>query len=360
MTSLETQIEKAKSIVKTNSYDMSIGELVSIYKDGELIIDPEYQRYFRWEEEQKTRFIESIMLGIPIPSIFVFQQKSSRWELVDGLQRVSTILEFMGVLRDADGNKKPALELEGTKMLPAFDGITYDADEPERAFTEAQKIDFRRARVRLEILMKESDPKAKYELFMRLNTGGSALSEQEVRNCVINQLNKDLQRRIHEVTQSEDFTSLIDLTENQKLKQLDSEIILRFLAYRNVPYTRGLDVHEYLDNAAITLAADADFDYVGELEMFGQILQLLRGAVGPGVFKRYADGRFSGKFMFSAFEVVATGLSKNLAHYQADSASLEQKVKDLWVEPTFVNNSGAGTRGSRRLHALLGVADSYF
>lgn len=360
MTNLERQIEKAKSIVKTNSYDMSIGELVSIYKDGELIIDPEYQRYFRWEQEQKTRFIESIMLGIPIPSIFVFQQKSSRWELVDGLQRVSTILEFMGVLRDADGNKKPPLVLEGTKMLPALENMSYEAEDPALAFTEAQKIDFRRARVRLEILMKESDPKAKYELFMRLNTGGSVLSEQEVRNCVINQLNKDLQKKIHEVSHSEDFTSLIELTDSQRLKQLDCEIILRFLAYRNVPYTKGLDVHEYLDNAAIAIASDPTIDYVEELDLFKKVLQLLRAAVGPGVFKRYADGKFAGKFMFSAFEVVAVGVSKNLAAYQADHGLLKQKVKDLWSETTFVSNSGAGTRGSRRLHALLGLAENYF
>lgn len=90
---LEKQISTARQSVYADGYPMSIGELTNLYKEGEMIIRPEFQRFFRWSQVQKSNLVESILLGIPIPSIFVAQTESGKWELVDGLQRVSTILE---------------------------------------------------------------------------------------------------------------------------------------------------------------------------------------------------------------------------------------------------------------------------
>src|SRR6201985_4017399 len=105
---LQNEIEEAKRLVKTDAYQMSIGELVNMYRDGDLVINPDFQRLFRWEIGQKSKLIESLLLGIPIPSIFVFEQEDSKWELIDGLQRISTLLEFMGLLRDPEtGDIKP-------------------------------------------------------------------------------------------------------------------------------------------------------------------------------------------------------------------------------------------------------------
>ena len=75
MSNLEREISSARKEIVADGYDMSIGEVMNLYRDKELIIDPEFQRYFRWETPQKTRFIESLLLGIPIPPIFVFQTK---------------------------------------------------------------------------------------------------------------------------------------------------------------------------------------------------------------------------------------------------------------------------------------------
>jgi len=107
---LDKEIDKAQRMVKTDAYQMSIGEIVSMYKDDELIINPDFQRLFRWETGQNAKLIESILLGIPIPSIFVFETDEAKWELIDGLQRISTILEFMGLLRDPNtGIEMPPL-----------------------------------------------------------------------------------------------------------------------------------------------------------------------------------------------------------------------------------------------------------
>lgn len=86
---------------------MSIGELINMYKDNELQVQPDFQRFFRWNDNQKTRLIESILLGIPIPPIFVAQGEGGIWDVIDGLQRLSTILEFVGVLKNEDGILEP-------------------------------------------------------------------------------------------------------------------------------------------------------------------------------------------------------------------------------------------------------------
>src|ERR1700690_4336180 len=99
------EIETKAQTIHTDAYPMSIGELISVYKDEELDIHPEFQRFFRWTELQKSKFIESILLGIPIPSIFVSQREDGVWDVVDGVQRLSTIFEFTGVLRNEDGKR---------------------------------------------------------------------------------------------------------------------------------------------------------------------------------------------------------------------------------------------------------------
>nr|WP_230944622.1 DUF262 domain-containing protein [Burkholderia stagnalis] len=75
---------------------MSIGEILNLYKDKELDIHPEFQRVFRWGIQQKSRLIESLLLGIPLPSLYVSTNDLGVWEVIDGVQRLSTIFEFMG------------------------------------------------------------------------------------------------------------------------------------------------------------------------------------------------------------------------------------------------------------------------
>ena len=80
---LETEIKNARKEIVSDGYDMSVGEVINLYRDDELKINPEFQRLFRWDITRKTRFIESILLGIPIPPIFVFQDEDGmgtyRW-----------------------------------------------------------------------------------------------------------------------------------------------------------------------------------------------------------------------------------------------------------------------------------------
>lgn len=104
---LSEEIAKAQRLVRTDAYQMSIGEIVSMYESAEIKIDPDFQRLFRWDIGQKSKLVESLLLGIPLPPIFVFEREDGSWELIDGLQRLSTVLEFMGKLRRPEGGVEP-------------------------------------------------------------------------------------------------------------------------------------------------------------------------------------------------------------------------------------------------------------
>jgi hypothetical protein len=102
MTLLE-EIAIARKEIVSDGYDMSVGELINLYRDGELKIDPAFQRLFRWDSTRKTRFIESILLGLPLPPIFVYQRKDGVWELIDGV-----LAAMPNVGRDADFDRQPS------------------------------------------------------------------------------------------------------------------------------------------------------------------------------------------------------------------------------------------------------------
>ena len=100
MQGLQNQIESASRTIFTDSYSMSIGEIMSMYKEKEIDVHPEFQRAFRWEINQKSSLIESILLGIPMPPIFIFHRNDGIWDVIDGQQRLSTIFQFAGIYRD--------------------------------------------------------------------------------------------------------------------------------------------------------------------------------------------------------------------------------------------------------------------
>jgi len=181
---LEEEISDERDKLSTDRMDISFGELINLYKNGELIIRPEYQRLFRWTPKQKTALIESILLSIPIPPIFVAEDQEGIWELLDGLHRVLTFISFFGELNDDDeegkiGNKW-TLEAGGlVKNLEGFDIDTLPGQ---------YKIKLKRANCRVEILRGKNNTAMKDDLFKRLHSGDSELEHSELKE------NKEVKR----------------------------------------------------------------------------------------------------------------------------------------------------------------------
>ncbi len=364
MVQLETQVLKSRQKVKRDGYDMSIGELVSIYEKGELFIHPEYQRLFRWADDKKTGFIESLILNIPIPPIFVYTKDDGKWELIDGLQRVSTILQFVGALKDAEGKLVSPFTLAPTRLIPGLGDYVWDRKLSKNVGTslpDKLKLDFRRQRLRVEILGPDSDASTKFELFKRLNTGGAPLQRQEVRNCIIVSMQPNLLADIRAITESKSFKLTTDLTTRQKSEQYDKELITRILVYQMYEFDGRKDLHDYLDDSVIDIGA-TDTDCTQVLKHIQRTMDLLASTMGDSAFRSYDGSNHSGGFSIALYEFIVLGLSEHIdAWVAAPKKALIDKIRKIRDLPKFKDYTGAGVRASTRLDKfVLPDAAKYF
>jgi hypothetical protein len=363
---LQDEIDKARAEIRTDGYPVSIGEWISLYDRDELDIHPEFQRFFRWSPKQKSRLIESILLGIPIPPIFVAQRADGVWDVVDGLQRLSTILQFVGILRDENGTDVPPLTLEATKYLPSLGGHVWESESEDIAsLSVAQRLIIKRSKIDASIILRESDEKAKYELFQRLNTGGSPLSDQEVRNSILVMLNRDLYEWMTGLAADTAFQECAALSERTLAEQYDMELVLRFLVFRTMSEEQlgkiG-DMGEFLTDRAVELAEQNILDRDVEERAFRATFTVLQQQLGSDSFRRFdwQKGKFVGGFSVSAFEAMSLGVGYNYEALLADPADILGKAKELWRQPEFVDNSGSGVRASSRVPKIVPYARRLF
>lgn len=365
---LQEEIDGKRALIKTDSYSMSISELASLYRDDEIDIHPSYQRMFRWTIPQKSNLIESLLLGIPIPPIYVSQRPDGIWDVVDGFQRLSTIFEFMGILRDASKKTIPPLKLEKTKHLPSLEGVQWESEVSSESLTAAQRLRIKRTVLSMNIMLRESDNTAKFELFRRLNTGGTPLSEQEVRNCILVDINDRMLHWMESLAKDENFLDCIAITDRAKEERYDLELVLRLLVFRNIDINilGGIrDLGGFLTDKLTELAQPDALDFEAEEKSFKHTFEVLAKEAKSNAFRRYdcEKDRFLGGFLISAFEVVAIGLAHSLGTYTASSASIDipSKVKQLWADPEFIQKSGSsGVRASSRIPKTIPLGRKIF
>lgn len=356
---LEKQIEKRRLEIATDSYSMSVGELTNLYRDNELNVHPEFQRFFRWKNDQKSRLIESILLGIPLPSLFVAQTEKGIWELVDGLQRVCTLLELQGLLKDDEGTTRPPLQLIGTKFLPALDGKRWDSGDPKTSLTQAQRLDIKRAKVDVKIIKRESSKSSKYDLFQRLNSYGSQLTAQELRSCILVNTNKDFFNWIKTLSNHESFVNTTALSERLIEEQYDIELVLRFLVLHQAatnflkPFS---NFSQYLDDSAIELAESSDAPSRKKLEAtFKKTFDTIEENGEEHVFKKYNGKKkvFQGPFLNTAFEIFAMGLGYHIALETPFKTDLLSVAKKVWSSEELGSGFATGLSTENRLAITL-------
>ena len=365
MVTLQQEIDNMRREIRTDAYAMSIGEWISLYENREIDIHPEFQRFYRWTDNQKSRLIESILLGIPIPPIFVSQREDGVWDVVDGLQRLSTIYEFVGILRDENRDVLPAATLEKTAYLPSLEGKKWDDPEnPDSSFTSDERLLIKRSKIAASIILRESDEMAKYELFQRLNTGGSSLTSQEVRNCILVMVNPEFYRRLRELASYEPFQECISLSDRPLIEQYDMELAVRFIVFSRIEETElaGLgDVGVFITQRMVELARSPAFDFDGYERNFKATFDLLARTTGSHSFRKYSPerDRFMGGFVLSPYEVVALGLGYNTDHLPNDDDMIE-RVMALWSNETLRTWSGSGITAARRLPRLVPLGRQLF
>jgi uncharacterized protein with ParB-like and HNH nuclease domain len=360
---LQEEIDQRRQKIRTDGYSMSIGEWISLYENNEIDIHPDFQRFFRWSDYQKSTFIESIFLGIPIPPIFVNQRNDGIWDVVDGVQRLSTIYEFVGLLNNKD---KIPVSLQKTTYLPSLEGKKWDdPNDPDNSLTQAQRLLIKRTKIAVNIVEKESDEMFKYELFQRLNTGGSIATPQEVRNCILLMLNKDLYELMRSLANHESFRSCIALSDRLYEEQYDMELVLRFILLFNKNEEElkelGGDVSVFLTEEMRKMATDKELNYSQIRQAFKKTFDLLNEILGEDSFRRYKpeQDRFLGGFLLSAYEVIALGIGYQYEN-PPQANEISQRIKSIWSNPTYKQWSGAGVNAARRLPYLIPLGRNIF
>lgn len=376
--SLLEAIHKSRDEMKTDNGRMSISELITRYKDKELILDPNFQRMFRWSIVQKSRLIESILLGIPLPPIFVAFDKDSCEVVIDGVQRLSSILEFTGNLPFSIDES--ALEEDDADDEQQTLGLPENTDTSPRSSFELQNLKkikelngknwtdlgvviqrlISKTYISVVSISSVRNEHTKFELFQRLNTGGVKLSPQEIRNCLIIMRSEDHYKKMAEFSVQKNFLEVISVSENKLKEKYSMELLIRYLiAKRNkfdisdypISYT---EIKDFFDEEIIALIQDENFDLEYELSELSKTIDLLHSSLGILSFKK----SFKGAFSNSAFEAILVGLVENISKYDANN--IQPKITELYANETFIEYSRHGKKALDRFFNLTELSRRVF
>ncbi|MGE4800109.1 DUF262 domain-containing protein [Yersinia hibernica] len=273
---IQDQIDRNRKTVSFDSYDITIKQVYDMLAEGIIDISPEYQRHFIWDETRQSQLIESIFLGIPVPSLYMATNRDSSWDVVDGVQRLSTIINFIG------SETEPALEghynqltLEGLEKLDSMNGLTFDR------MPKQLQIMFLTRSIKLTVLNDRSDFSVRYDLFERLNTGGVILHPQEIRNCVYTGEFNDF---IKKCAENVNFKAVVKLTENAKKTGNLEELVLKFFAYyeNSIEFTHSVKgfLNDYMENKTTSFKNKKNLESI-----FTETFEFLNDSLPNGIVR---------------------------------------------------------------------------
>jgi len=348
---LEEEINARVGEVRTDTFDMSFGEISNLHANKELIIQPEYQRLFRWSTQQRSHLIESILLELPIPQIFVIENPDGVLELIDGLQRVSTVLQFID---PASLDLKPLI-LEGCSLIPALNGQFFTG------LPLSLRLTVKRSPIRTVVIKKQSKGFLRYEMFKRLNTGGSNLEPQEIRNCSSRMLGDEgvkFYNFLVEQSNNEDFAACADyLPPADKEKKGTEELILRFFAAKNGQELFHGSVRDWLDNYMEgVLLGKLQFNYDEEQSVFSDVFKIAREKLGDTAFLRYKGDTPVGSLPPAYFEAISIGILRSIEVIRAkDAAVLRPAISKLVQSDDFRAVTGPGANSREKLERRISL-----
>lgn len=257
--------------VYSEKSDRTIFELSHQNKRGRLKLDPEFQRYYIWDDNTASRLIESVFLEIPIPVIYLAEDEASRYSVIDGQQRLRSLIRFL----DND------LELRGLQVCKELNGKKY-----QNLASELQNK-FENYTIRVIEIRKHSHSAVKFEIFERLNRGSFKLNDQELRNCIYRGKYNGL---LKELAEDKDFMFLLGLKEPHN-RMFDRELVLRFLSFHNSTYLKYAAPMKRFFNIDMEQHKElADKQESDLRDVFKKAIQLTKTVFGANAFKRFMPG----------------------------------------------------------------------
>jgi Protein of unknown function DUF262 len=340
---LQAELDRHRRAVDTDYFDLSLRELIRMIQEREIRIAPEYQRQFRWSDETQSALIESFLLGLPVPAVFVATNADGTWEVVDGLQRICTALRFLAL--DAPESSRLAfsknpLKLQNLKTIDAFEGLSYQ-DLPRPI-----QLTFDRRYMRVQVLSDKSDTEVRFELFRRLNQGAIALTAQEIRACIFQGPFNNL---LAELARYEHYRHLLKLKSIDKGNGTAEEVVLKLFAY--------MDEADHFDGRVTAFLNDYMRDHQNESdvasyrELFIKVTGFLSSIVA-GAFLRTGTSTTP----INQFEAVLAGIGLIYREGKTPRVPTEDWVNDA----ELIQYSTKGTNSRSQLTGRINRARAIF
>ncbi|SHL89541.1 DUF262 domain-containing protein [Rhodanobacter sp. OK091] len=290
ITSAQADAAEAEIVEQSKRIDFYMTEysveiLAQKMRDGEFVV-PGYQRAFTWEPERKSRFIESVLMGLPIPFLFFWEMENGKLEIVDGSQRLRTLEEF--VLGD--------LRLTELESLASLSGFRF-ADLPE---SRQRKI--RNRSIRGIVLNEHADEQARFDMFERINTGSKVANKAEVRRGA---LTGPFMRMVIALAETSEMKDLAPVSPKQAKERELEELVTRFFAYGD-----GLDgyrdrpsefIFQYVKRMNQEFDANPEKEE-GYRQRFNDVMGFVK-EIFPHGFRRAATGKATPRARFEAISI---------------------------------------------------------
>jgi len=310
-----SEIQTERRTVGFDTYDITIKQLVDMVAEGAIHISPDYQRRFVWDDVRQSQLIESIYLGIPVPNLFMATNQDSTWDVIDGLQRITTILRFVAPeLSSIEGEVVRHLKLKGMEKTPSLNGALFD-ELPSNL-----RLNFMTRPMRITVLNDNSDHQVRFDLFERLNTGGIVLHEQEIRNCVYQSPFNDFLKKC---AQNEDFLSVIKRKDKSGRGNVE-ELALKFFAYfedrNSFKHSVKNFLNEYMEKKSKNFSNSDELKFV-----FDSTFSAIKKALPKGIVR---SNRLNSTPLV-LFEAIAVGTADLLSGgNELDSSKLQALLDD--------------------------------
>lgn len=255
----ETPYDPDKIRVDTKPF--SLHQIYEMINRGDINLTPDFQRNLVWDNQRKSRLIESILMRIPLPIFYFAQDDEGRISVVDGLQRLSTIREFMN----------NELVLKNLEYLDSkCGGKTYTNANPKNAIDAKYFRWFNMTQITVNVIDPSSPFRLKYDIFRRINTGGQPLNSQEIRNCLSSDALRKALREMANLQSFKEATGWSIKDVRMEAQELALRFILFYRKYLSDPKLNNYNgnIDSELNNLTEQLSKDKKFDYKYYIDAF--------------------------------------------------------------------------------------------
>lgn len=296
--------------------DRGLAEFHRWKQSGRLIVDPEWQRQYVWDRIRASKLIESFLYDIPVPVIYLAKNNDGKYEVIDGLQRLTSVFDFFD-------NKFP---LKGLELLPVHNNKKFqDLDES----SQNKLLD---ATLRTLELSPRTPKDLMFIIFERLNTGGIRLNDMEIRNCLFR---GKLNTLIKNLAKNQDFVTALN-QKNVPKRMGDRNLILRFLAFYEKTHLKAKKgLKKFLNEYFETYREPSDEKIIEYERQFKKSMKAVVTIFGDRAFRLRREGEnekqeWAAKPNAAIFQVIATSFANyDLGHLTRCADSIYEEYVDL-------------------------------